>query len=62
MRFSERVVDLVHSPIGAAHALVGLRTNSRDLLDLSQAAPSFPAADVVIERIAEAAREPDVGR
>ncbi len=62
MRFSERVVDLVHSPIGAAHALVGLRTNSRDLLDLSQAAPSFPAADVVIERIAEAAHEPDVGR
>ena len=62
MRFSERVEQLVHSPIGAAHALVGLRTNDRPLLDLSQAAPSFPPADAVIERIAEVAREPDTGR
>ena len=62
MRFSERVENLVHSPIGAAHALVGLRTNSRALLDLSQAAPSFPPADAVIERIAQVAREPDAGR
>ena len=62
MRFSERVEQLVHSPIGAAHALVGLRTNDRSLLDLSQAAPSFPPADAVIERIAEVAREPDTGR
>ena len=62
MRFSERVQNLAHSPIGAAHALVGLRTNSRALLDLSQAAPSFPPADAVIERIARVAHEPDAGR
>jgi len=62
MRFSERVEQLVHSPIGAAHALVGLRTNDRLLLDLSQAAPSFPPANAVIERIAEVASEPDAGR
>jgi len=62
MRFSERVQNLAHSPIGAAHALVGLRTNSRALLDLSQAAPSFPPADAVIERIAQVAHEPDAGR
>ena len=62
MQFSERVENLVHSPIGAAHALVGLRTNSRSLLDLSQAAPSFPPAEVVIERIAAAAHEPEAGR
>ena len=49
MRFSERVEQLVHSPIGAAHALVVLRTNDRLLLDLSQAAPSFPPANAVIE-------------
>ncbi len=61
MQFSERVENLVHSPIGAAHALVGLRTNSRSLLDLSQAAPSFPPAEVVIERIAAAAHEPEAG-
>ena len=62
MRFSERVSELVHSPIGAAHALVGLRSNDRPLLDLSQAAPSFPPAEAVTERIAEVAREPDSGR
>jgi len=62
MRFSRRVEQLVHSPIGAAHALVGLRTNERPLLDLSQAAPSFPPANPVIERIAEVAHEADAGR
>jgi len=62
MRFSRRVEQLVHSPIGAAHALVGLRTNERPLLDLSQAAPSFPPADAVIQRIAEVALETDAGR
>ncbi|HAX06108.1 MAG TPA: aminotransferase [Acidimicrobiaceae bacterium] len=62
MRFSQRVEQLIHSPIGAAHALVGLRTNERPLLDLSQAAPSFPPASPVIERIAEVALEADAGR
>ena len=62
MRFSERVSELVHSPIGAAHALVGLRTNDRPLLDLSQAAPSFPPAEAVTNRIAEVVSEPDSGR
>tara|TARA_B100000029_G_scaffold147504_3_gene142799 strand:- start:158 stop:1249 length:1092 start_codon:yes stop_codon:yes gene_type:complete len=41
---------------------VGLRTNDRPLLDLSQAAPSFPPAGAVTERIAEVAGEPDSGR
>ena len=62
MRFSQRVEQLIHSPIGAAHALVGIRTNERPLLDLSQAAPSFPPADAVMERIAETALETDAGR
>jgi len=62
VRFSERVSELVHSPIGAAHALVGLRSNDRPLLDLSQAAPSFPPADAVVTRIAQVATEPDSGR
>jgi aspartate/methionine/tyrosine aminotransferase len=62
MRFAPRVETLIHSPIGAAHALVPQRTNDRPLLDLSQAAPSFPPAPVVADRIAEVAREPDGGR
>lgn len=62
MRFSPRVETLIHSPIGAAHALVPQRTNDRPLLDLSQAAPGFPPAPVVADRIAQVAREPDGGR
>ncbi len=62
MRFAARVHDLIHSPIGAAHALVPQRENDRPLLDLSQAAPAFPPAPVVSARIAEVAGEPDGGR
>ena len=62
MRFASRVHGLIHSPIGAAHSLVPLRTNDRPLLDLSQAAPAFPPAPVVADRIAEVAREADGGR
>lgn len=62
MKLSSRTADLMHSPIGAAHQLLGERVNERPLLDLSQAAPSFPPAPVVASRIAEAAREPDTGR
>ena len=62
MRFAERIETLIHSPIGAAHALVPLRTNERPLLDLSQAAPAFATAPVIAERIAQVALEPDGGR
>ncbi|OUW33649.1 MAG: aminotransferase [Actinobacteria bacterium TMED172] len=62
MRFSDRVGQLIHSPIGAAHALTGLRTNDRALLDLSQAAPSFPPSKAVLEQISEAIHRPDTGR
>ena len=57
MQFSSRITNLIHSPIGAAHALLSQRTNARPLLDLSQAAPGYPPAPVVQERIAAAARE-----
>ncbi len=62
MQLSPRTVDLVHSPIGAAHALLGERRNDRPLLDLSQAAPSFPPPPAVAARAAEVAGEPDGGR
>ena len=62
MRFAPRTADLIHSPIGAAHALLPERTNERPLLDLSQAAPSFPPAPEVAARIAAVAHEPDGAR
>ena len=62
MRFSPRVSDLIHSPIGAAHALLAHRVNDRPLLDLSQAAPSYSPAPVVVERIAAAAAEAPTSR
>jgi aspartate/methionine/tyrosine aminotransferase len=62
MQFSPRTADLSHSPIGAAFQMLGERTNDRPLLDLSQAAPAFPPAPVVADRIAAAALEGDTGR
>ena len=62
VEFSPRTADLTHSPIGGAFALVSQRTNDRAMLDLSQAAPSFPPAPVVADRIAAVAHEPDGGR
>ncbi len=62
MHFAPRTADLMHSPIGAAHALLGSRSGARPLLDLSQAAPSFPPAGVVVDRIAAAAYEPATSR
>lgn len=62
MKLTSRTLDQIHSPIGAAFALVPQRTNTRELLDLSQAAPTHPAAPVVIRRIAKAAAHPDGGR
>jgi len=62
MQFSPRVSELIHSPIGAAHALLAHRVNDRPLLDLSQAAPSYAPAPVVVDRIAQAAAEADTSR
>jgi len=62
MQFSPRVSDLIHSPIGAAHALLAHRVHDRPLLDLSQAAPSYSPAPEVAERIARAADEAPTSR
>ena len=60
MRFSPTITDLMTSPISAAHALVPHRVNTRPLLDVSQAAPSYPPPQVVIDAIAAAASDPGV--
>ena len=62
MRLTDRTLRMIASPIAEAHAWLAHRTDDRPLLDLSQAAPSYPTAPVVAERIAEVAAEPDGGR
>jgi len=62
MRLTDRTRRLTASPIAEAHAWLAHRTGDRPLLDLSQAAPSYPTAPVIAARIAEVAAEPDGGR
>jgi aspartate/methionine/tyrosine aminotransferase len=62
MRLAARAVNLMSSPIAEAHALVPLRTGERPLLDLSQAAPSYPTAPVIAAHVADIAHRADGGR
>jgi aspartate/methionine/tyrosine aminotransferase len=62
MRLAKRALDLMASPIAEAHALLGHRTGERALLDLSQAAPSYPTAPEIAAHVAEVARRSDGGR
>lgn len=61
MPHAGRTDGLVHSPIGAAFALLAAHTPTRPLLNLSQAAPSFPTAPVIADRVAAVAAEPNGG-
>ena len=62
MRLDPTTAAGIDSPIGAALALAAQRDPARDaehpLLDLSQAAPPYPPAPEVVERIVEVARDP----
>ena len=62
MRLIDRTLDLVASPIAEAHAWLAYREGDRELLDMSQAAPSYPTAPEIVSRIAEVAASPDGGR
>ena len=59
MRLSPRTVNEIDSPMGAAYALLAGRSGERKLLDLAQAAPSYPPAAEMIEHVASVAREPN---
>jgi aspartate/methionine/tyrosine aminotransferase len=59
MRLSPRTVNEIDSPMGAAYAMLAGRSGERALLDLAQAAPSYPPAAEMIEHVASVAREPD---
>ncbi|WP_226362230.1 aminotransferase [Pseudonocardia sp. ICBG1142] len=61
MHLNRNVVRATVSPIGAAHDLIVGRAGERPLLDLSQAAPRYPAAPVVCEQVATAAFDPAGG-
>ncbi|OSY35531.1 aspartate/methionine/tyrosine aminotransferase [Pseudonocardia autotrophica] len=58
MRLDPTTTGGIDSPIGAAQALLALHDGRRPLLDLSQAAPPYPPAPEVVERVVEVARDP----
>jgi aspartate/methionine/tyrosine aminotransferase len=57
VRLGPRTVRQIDSPIGTAYALLDQRAGDRELLDLAQAVPRYPAADPVIEHIVATARD-----
>jgi len=57
VRLSSRTLGQIDSPVGTAYALLGLRPGDRELLDLSQAAPQYPAAPAVTEHVGRVARD-----
>jgi aspartate/methionine/tyrosine aminotransferase len=59
MRLSPRTVKEIDSPMGAAYALLAGRSGERALLDLAQAAPSYPPAAEMIEHVGSVARQPN---
>lgn len=62
MRAKPSVTDQIDSPISTTYALLSRRTSTEPLLDLSQAAPAYPPAPEVADRVAAVAHEPDGGR
>lgn len=62
MRAKPSVTDQIDSPISTTYALLSRRTSTRPLLDLSQAAPGYPPAPEVADRVAAVAHEADGGR
>lgn len=61
MRLSPRTVNEIDSPMGAAYGLLAGRSGERELLDLAQAAPSYPPATEMMEHVVKVAREPNSG-
>ena len=62
MRLDPMTAVGVDSPMGATLALLDEYDSGRPLLDLSQAAPPYPPAPEVVERVIEVAKDPDGAR
>nr|WP_246496915.1 aminotransferase [Sphaerisporangium rubeum] len=56
-----RILRTTDSPIGTAYTFLDRRAKERDLLDLAQAAPQYPAAPEVVEHVVTTARHPHGG-
>jgi aspartate/methionine/tyrosine aminotransferase len=61
VRLNPWTVEAAESPIGMAYSLLDRRAKERELLDLSQAAPQYPAAPEVLEHVVATARHPRGG-
>ena len=61
VRLTSRTLRQIDSPIGVGYALLDERRGNRPLLDLAQAAPTYPAAPEVIEHVVAVARDPHGG-
>ncbi|MFC6083632.1 aminotransferase [Sphaerisporangium aureirubrum] len=61
MRLNQRTVRTTDSPIGTAYTFLDRRAKKRDLLDLAQAAPQYPTAPEVLDRVVATARHPHGG-
>ncbi len=57
MQLNSAIRDIATSPITVAHSYVAHKAGRQRFLDLSQAAPSYPPAPVVEDRIAELAHD-----
>jgi aspartate/methionine/tyrosine aminotransferase len=61
VRLNNRTLHQIDSPVSAAYGLLDQRTGDRELLDLAQAAPPYPAAASVVDHIVAVARHPHGG-
>lgn len=61
MRLIKRTLDQVDSPISETYALLTGHQPTRPLLNLAQAAPAYPPPPEIVERVAAAAKEPNMG-
>lgn len=57
VRLTSRTLRQTDSPIGVTYALLDERAGSRELLDLAQAAPQYPAAPSVVQHVVSVARD-----
>ena len=62
MHLLGRTTDIAPSPISEAYAWLAGRTSTRQLIDLSQAAPSYPPPQAIIDQVERTAHDPDGGR
>jgi aspartate/methionine/tyrosine aminotransferase len=61
MRLIRRTLDQIDSPISETYALLAEHKPAQPLLNLAQAAPSYPAPPEIVERVAALAKEPHAG-